>query len=153
MSEKFDPSQIGSKYGLPVEGDNAVERPNQDAFEKKRDEYIQDALAHVLKEVKENNSDKYEILETELKSERDSDDHKISDESKAILEEMVFHVVKQIYADHGGAISKDENGKDKIVDGSYLEKIESEYPDDVIEVMIVDTITETRLGEFGEVVK
>ena len=149
----MDLSYIGSKHGEPVEGDTQPRILSEELIEKKKEEYVKKTLDLVWRRVLEDEPNKYGILQSGLKMERNPDEYNnISDRVSQILEELIDHVKKQIYIDTyelDGELFPADKDPIKMSDFS---KVVDDYTNDLIERIITDELTQSSINEFGEIV-
>ena len=142
MSEKFGPENVGSKYGEPLEDEGSFGKLNQEAIDRKKDEYIEKAFGVVWVNFKQSNPFEYDVLENNVKMERRAGEYnEVSGKSIEILDEMVSLIKKQIYIDTfesgGQKFPKGQNPREM----SDFIKVVSEYSDDAIKKIVKDKIT------------
>lgn len=147
MSEKMDLSYIGRRHGESTEGEVQPERSNQNALEEKKMEYMKKAFDVVWKKVNESEPEKYGILQNALRMKRDPNEHNaMSDRQRAILEDFIDLIKKQIYIDGYEVSGKEYPVGTNPRDFLNFPEVVAEYPNSFIEKFITDQLTQNPLN-------
>lgn len=143
MSEQMDLSYIGRRHGESTEEEIQPERPNQSALEEKKMEYMKKAFDVVWKKVNESESEKYGILQNALRMKRDPNEYSdMSPRQRAILEDFIDLIKKQIYIDGYEASGKEYPAGTNPRDFLNFPEVVAEYPDSFIEKFITHELTQ-----------